>query len=109
MACRAVSGRTPSAPPPVALVGLPHRVAGAVLAAPFAAGTPAPGAGCVFGVMPGGGRGVTVYEGHDPGGWAMSTADGDTGSASGTAKESAAELLGGDIREGYAEIGDQRL
>jgi pimeloyl-ACP methyl ester carboxylesterase len=39
----------------------------------------------------------------------MTTADDDTGGASGTAKQSAAELLGADVREGYAEIGDQRL
>jgi hypothetical protein len=39
----------------------------------------------------------------------MSTSDGDTGGAGETAKQHAAELLGGDAREGYAEIGDQRL
>jgi len=39
----------------------------------------------------------------------MTTADDDTGGASETAKQSAAELLGADVREGYAEIGDQRL
>jgi hypothetical protein len=39
----------------------------------------------------------------------MTTADDNTGSASESAKQQAAELLGGDIREGYAEIGDQRL
>src|SRR5215472_14425780 len=39
----------------------------------------------------------------------MTTADDNTGSSSESAKQQAAELLGGDIREGYAEIGDQRL
>jgi hypothetical protein len=39
----------------------------------------------------------------------MSTAEDDTGAASGVAEQQAAALLGGDVREGYAEIGDQRL
>jgi hypothetical protein len=39
----------------------------------------------------------------------MSTAEDRTGSASGMAEEHAAGLLGSEVREGYAEIGDQRL
>jgi epoxide hydrolase 4 len=39
----------------------------------------------------------------------MSTAEDDTGGASGTAEQAAAGLLGSEVREGYAEIGDQRL
>src|SRR5499427_4806025 len=39
----------------------------------------------------------------------MTAADDNTGSGSETAKRQAAELLGADVREGYAEIADQRL
>ena len=39
----------------------------------------------------------------------MSTADGHPSGASGKAEQPAAEMLGSDVREGYAEIGDQRL
>src|SRR5215469_9656033 len=39
----------------------------------------------------------------------MSTSEDRTSSASGGAEQQAAELLGSDVREGYAEVGDQRL
>ena len=39
----------------------------------------------------------------------MSTAGDDTSGASGTAVQQAAGLLGSEVREGYAEIGDVRL
>jgi epoxide hydrolase 4 len=39
----------------------------------------------------------------------MSTAGSDTGGASGAAEQPAAALLGSEVREGYAEVGDQRL
>ena len=39
----------------------------------------------------------------------MSTSEDRTGVASGTAEQQAAGLLGGEVREGYAEVGDQRL
>jgi epoxide hydrolase 4 len=39
----------------------------------------------------------------------MSTAEDDTGGAGGTAEQQAPRLLGSEVREGYAEIGDQRL
>jgi epoxide hydrolase 4 len=39
----------------------------------------------------------------------MNTSENSAGIASGTAEQQAAELLGGEVREGYAEIGDQRL
>src|SRR6201985_2104744 len=39
----------------------------------------------------------------------MTTADGHTGDASGMAEQPAEALLGSKVREGYAEIGDQRL
>ena len=39
----------------------------------------------------------------------MSTTEDPSSGASETAEEQASELLGGDVREGYAEIGDQRL
>jgi epoxide hydrolase 4 len=39
----------------------------------------------------------------------MSTADDHTGDASGMAEQPAEALLGSEVREGYAEIGDQRL
>ena len=39
----------------------------------------------------------------------MSAPEGRTGSASGTADQPAAAILGSDVREGYAEVGDQRL
>jgi len=39
----------------------------------------------------------------------MSATDDRTSGASGTAGQSAAELLGSDVREGYAEIGDVKL
>jgi epoxide hydrolase 4 len=39
----------------------------------------------------------------------MSTTGGGTSGASGTAVQQAAGLLGSEVREGYAEIGDVRL
>src|SRR5256884_4928761 len=39
----------------------------------------------------------------------MSTAEGRASGASGMAEQQAAGLLGSEVREGYAEIGDQRL
>jgi len=39
----------------------------------------------------------------------MSTSEVRTGGASGLAEQQAAELLGSGVREGYAEVGDQRL
>jgi epoxide hydrolase 4 len=39
----------------------------------------------------------------------MSTAEDDTGGAGGMTEQAAAGLLGSDVREGYAEIGDVRL
>jgi hypothetical protein len=39
----------------------------------------------------------------------MSTAEDDTGGAGGKAEQAVAGLLGSEVREGYAEIGDQRL
>jgi hypothetical protein len=39
----------------------------------------------------------------------MSTSDDRASVASGTADQQAAGLLGGEVREGYAEVGDQRL
>ena len=39
----------------------------------------------------------------------MTTADGQSGDASGMAEQPAKALLGSEVREGYAEIGDQRL
>ena len=39
----------------------------------------------------------------------MSTSGDGTSGASGMADQPAAELLGSDVREGYAEVGDQRL
>jgi hypothetical protein len=40
---------------------------------------------------------------------AMTTSEDLTSRASGMAEQQASELLGGDVREGYADIGDQRL
>jgi hypothetical protein len=39
----------------------------------------------------------------------MTTSEDPTSRASGMAEQQASELLGGDVREGYADIGDQRL
>ena len=39
----------------------------------------------------------------------MIATEDDTGAASGMAEQQAAALLGGEVREGYAEVGDQRL
>jgi hypothetical protein len=39
----------------------------------------------------------------------MSTSEDSTSVASGTPEQQAAGLLGGEVREGYAEVGDQRL
>jgi pimeloyl-ACP methyl ester carboxylesterase len=39
----------------------------------------------------------------------MSTAEDDAGGVGGTAEQTVAGLLGSEVREGYAEIGDQRL
>jgi epoxide hydrolase 4 len=46
---------------------------------------------------------------HNSGEAAMTAAEDDTGAASGIAEQQAAALLGGEVREGYAEVGDQRL
>jgi pimeloyl-ACP methyl ester carboxylesterase len=39
----------------------------------------------------------------------MSTTEGADGGATGTAEQSASQLLGSDVREGYADVGDVRL
>jgi pimeloyl-ACP methyl ester carboxylesterase len=39
----------------------------------------------------------------------MGTSEGRTSGANGAAEQQAAELLGSEVREGYAEVGDQRL
>src|ERR1700745_3477106 len=39
----------------------------------------------------------------------MSTTEDRTSGTGGVAEQSAADLLGGEVREGYAEVGDQRL
>src|SRR5262249_49998716 len=44
-----------------------------------------------------------------PGEAAMSTSEDGTSSATAVAEQQAAELLGSDVREGYAEIGDVKL
>src|SRR5207237_3335082 len=46
---------------------------------------------------------------HNSRGGAMSTAEDRTGGAGGMADQQAAGLLDSDVREGYAEVGDQRL
>src|SRR5215468_2726597 len=61
------------------------------------------------GVLPENRSRITVIWNTTRGGAAMSTSEVRTGGASGLAEQQAAELLGSGVREGYAEVGDQRL